>query len=123
MDGITDLMDMSLSNLWEMVKDRDAWLLCLQSMGSQRVGHDSVTEQQLEDESFPGGSDGKESAGNVGDSGLIPGLGRSPGEGILHCSCLEDPMDREAWWATVHRVTKSWTWLSNQQFRFHWKMS
>ena len=61
-------------------------------------------QQQLEDEGFPGGSDGIESACNVGDSGLIPGLGRSPGEGNgnpLQYSCLENPMDREAWGATV----------------------
>ena len=48
---------------------------------------------------FPGGSDGKESACNAGDVGLIPGLGRSPGEGngfLLQHSCLENLMDREA---------------------------
>ena len=48
--------------------------------------------------------------------GFIPGLGRSPGEGngnALQYSCLENPMDRGAWQATVHRVTKSWTRLSN----------
>ena len=50
--------------------------------------------------SFPGGSDGKASACNVGDPGLIPGLGRSPGEGSgnpLQYSCLENPMDGGAW--------------------------
>ena len=49
---------------------------------------------------FPGGSDGKAFVYNVGDPGLIPGLGRSLGEGNgnpLHCSCLENPMDGEAW--------------------------
>ena len=49
---------------------------------------------------FPGGSDGKASAYNVGDSGSVPGLGRSPGEGNgnpLQHSCLENPMDGEAW--------------------------
>ena len=59
---------------------------------------------------FPGGSDGKESACNPGDPDSISGLGRSPGEGNgypLQYSCLENPMDRGAWWATVHRVTKS----------------
>ena len=61
---------------------------------------------------FPGGSDGKVSAHNVGDPGSIPGLGRSPGEGNGHpfqYSCLENPMDRGAWQATVHGVAKSWT--------------
>ena len=58
---------------------------------------------------FSGGSDGKQSACNAGGPGLISGLGRSPGEGNgnpLQYSCLENPMDRVAWWATVHGVTK-----------------
>ena len=58
----------------------------------------------------------KASAYSVGDLGLIPGLGRSPGEGNgnpLQYSCLENPMDRGAWQATVHGVAKSQTWLSN----------
>ena len=61
---------------------------------------------------LPYGSDGKESACDAGDLGSIPGSGRSPGEGNgnpLQYSCLENPMDREAWWATVHGVTKSQT--------------
>ena len=55
-------------------------------------------------EGFPGGSDGKESACSVGDLGLIPESGRSPGEGhgnSLQYACLENSMDRGAWWATV----------------------
>ena len=51
-------------------------------------------------------------AGDIRDVGLIPGLERSPGGepgNPLQCSCLENPMDRGAWWATVHRVVKSWT--------------
>ena len=65
-----------------------------------------------QDSGFPGGSDGKESACNAGDLGLIPGLGRSPGEGKgypLQYSFLETPTDRGAWWAAVHGVTKSQT--------------
>ena len=61
---------------------------------------------------FPGGLGGNESACNVGDLGLIPGLERSPGEGNgnpLQCSCLENSMDRGAWRATVHGVAKSQT--------------
>jgi len=52
----------------------------------------------------------------AGDVGSISGLGKSPGEGNsnpLEYSCPGNPMDREAWWATVHGVTKSWTQLSN----------
>ena len=61
---------------------------------------------------FPGGSEVKVSACNAGDLGLIPGLGRSPGEGNsypLQYSCLENPMDGGAWWTTVHGVAKSRT--------------
>ena len=71
---------------------------------------------------FPGGSDSKASAHNVGDPGLIPGLGSSPGEGNgnpLQYSCLENSMDGGAWWARVHGVAKSWTRLSNFTFTFH----
>ena len=53
---------------------------------------------------------------SAGDVGLIPGSGRPPGEGngnLLQYSCLGNPMDRGAWWATVHGVTKSWTQFSN----------
>ena len=62
---------------------------------------------------------GKESAcgaGDTGEVGLIPGSGRSPGEGHgnpLQYSCLENPTDREAWWATDQRVTQSQIGLSN----------
>ena len=59
---------------------------------------------------FSGGSDSKESACNAGHLGSIPGPGRSPGEGnrsSLQCSCLENPMDRGAWWATVLGVAES----------------
>ena len=61
---------------------------------------------------FPGGSDSTESACNAGDLGSIPGSGRSPGEGNgnpLQYSCQGNSMDRGAWWATVHGVTKSQT--------------
>ena len=65
---------------------------------------------------FPGGLEGKESACSVGDLGSIPGLGRSPGRehgNPLQYSCLENPMDREAWRVTVHGVSKSGTQLSD----------
>ena len=63
---------------------------------------------------FPSGSDSKESACNPGELGWIPGWGRSPGGGHgnpLQYSCLENPGDRGAWWATVHGVAKSQTRL------------
>ena len=64
---------------------------------------------------FPGGSDGKEPTWHAGDLGSISGLGRSPGGGNgnpRQCSCLENPMDRGAWQAIVHGVTKCQTQLS-----------
>ena len=89
MDGITDSMEMSLNKLRELVTDREA---------------------------FPGGSDGKASAYNVGYPGSIPGSGRSPGDGNgnpLQYSCLENPTDGRAWLASVHGVAKSQTRLSD----------
>ena len=68
---------------------------------------------------FLGGSDSKESACSAGDMNPIPGLERSPGEGHgypLQHSCLENPMERGAWWAIVHGVTKSQTWLTLSLF-------
>ena len=65
---------------------------------------------------FPSGSDSEESACNVGDLGLIPGLGTFPGEGKgypLQYSGLENSMDRVTWQARVHGVTKSWTQLND----------
>ena len=71
---------------------------------------------------FPGGSEDKESTCNTGDLGLIPGLGRPPGEGDgnpLLYSCLENPMDGGSWKAAVHGVTQSRTRLSDFTFTFH----
>ena len=81
-----------------------------------RALHSKDLIQLPADEGFPGGSDGKESACNMGDPGLIPGLGRSPGEGNgypLQYSCLKNSMDTEAWKATIHGITKSQTQLSD----------
>ena len=72
---------------------------------------------------FPGGSNGKESACNTGDRGSIPGSGRAAGGGIgnpLQYSCLQNSMDREAWWATflgLQRVGHDWA--TNFHFSFH----
>ena len=74
---------------------------------SFRVGFDTAFPG-----GFPGGSDSKESTCNARDMGSIPGLGRFPGGGNgnpLQYSCLENPMDGEAWQAAIHGVTKSKT--------------
>ena len=68
---------------------------------------------------LPGGSGCEEPACSAGDPALIPGSGGAPGGGHgnpLQCSCLEIPVDRGAWWATVHGVAKSQTRLSNSLF-------
>ena len=90
----------------------------LQSMGSQRVRHDWMTNTftfTLHSVfGLPQWFNGKESTCNAGDVGSIPGLERSSGGGHgnpLQYSCLENSMDRGTWQATVHGVTRSWTWL------------
>ena len=75
----------------------------------KRLGRNSSSRKHL---GFPGGSDDKESTCNAGEPGLIPGLGRSPGEGNgnpFQDSCLENSMGRGDWWASVHEFAKSWT--------------
>ena len=89
------------------------WLILLSIMSPRSIHAFTCCRilSALNDD-FPGGSDGKVSAYNVGDLGSIPGLGRSPGEGNgnpLQYSCLENPLDEGAWWATVHGVAKSLT--------------
>ena len=102
------------SNLaWEIPWSEDPG--GLQSMGLQRVRQDLVTEHTAcVNFLFPGGSEVKNLPANAGDLGLIPGSGRSPGEGNgnpLQCSCLENPRDGGAWWAAVYRVAQSRTQL------------
>ena len=73
------------------------------------MGFGLASEKVFFKGNLAGGSEVKASACNTGDLGSIPGLGRSPGEGSgnpLQYSCLENPMDRGAWWATVHGVAK-----------------
>ena len=98
-----------------VVKHRRLWLFKLLLRGF-RVLKLWYLDRLLFPLGFPGGSEVKASACNAGDLGLIPGLGRSPGEGNgdpLQCSCLENPMDGGAWWATDHGVAKSRTRLSD----------
>ena len=86
-------------------------LECSVFQGGCWFGYKAYVRQHL---GFPRGASGNPpvNAEDIRDVGLIPVLGRSPGGGQgnpLQYSCLENPMDRGAWWATVHRVTKSWT--------------
>ena len=96
---------------------------CLQSFpASGESVHFSNMCYLLVHQSFTGGSGCKTSAYNVGDLGLIPGSGRSPGEGNgnpLQYSCLDNPMDTGAWQAAVHGVAKSRTGLSDFTFTFY----
>ena len=132
LEGTTDSMDMSLSKLWETVKGREAWGAAAHRVAKSQTQLSTWTTatawhsqspcsfmtqvSQALPMGFPGGSDHKESACIVGDSGWIPGLGRSPGKGNgypLQYSFLENSMDSGTWWAIVHGVAKSQTQLSN----------
>ena len=81
-------------------------------MGYSPWGHKESDVTERITLTLLGGSDGKESACNAGDLGLVSELKRCPEEGNgypLQYACLENPIDRGAWWVTVHGVTKSWT--------------
>ena len=94
----------------ENAMDRGAWWATVLWVANSQTGLTNTFTL-----GFPVGSDGKESACNAGDLGSIPESRRSPGVGNsnpLQYSCLENSMDRKAWWATVHGVAKSQTLLS-----------
>ena len=102
----------------EKLDDLKTWFILLLGTGIYQLPM-FVLNTQLWARGFSGGSMVKNSPANVGDVGLIPGWGRSPGEGNgnpLQYSCLENPMNRGAWWATVHRVAKNQTWLSARAY-------
>ena len=83
---------------------------------SIQISFPNNLDTTLQNMDLPCSSDGEESACNAGDLGSIPGLGRSPGDGngnSLQYSCLENPMDRGAWQATICGVEKSQTRLSS----------
>ena len=101
LDDIIDSMDMSLSKLREIVKDREASVSAV--LGVTRDSQVALVVRHP-----------LANAGGVGDLGLISGLGRSPGGGHgnpFQYSCLENPMDRGAWQATIHSVAKDLTQL------------
>ena len=110
--GSSSIVSLSLSSLGGFLSSR----------GLNRHFHSEYTQLYsafLSKRDFPGGSDGKASAYNVGEPGSSPGSGRSPGEGNgnpFQYSCLENPMDGGAWQTTVHGVPKNWTQLSNFTF-------
>ena len=104
LDGITDSMDMSLSELRELVMDREAWRAAIHGVTKSRTWLSDWTEL-----GFPGGSTVENLPTNAGDMDSILRLGISPGEGNgnpLQYSCLGNPMEKGGWWASVHTVTK-----------------
>ena len=99
-------MDMSLSKLQEIVKDRETW--CAAVQGVTKSPHGDMTEQTTC--LLNNNKRGKNLPANAGDVDSIPGSGRLPGAGSgnsLQYSCLENPMDRGVWRATVPGTTKS----------------
>ena len=110
--------------MWSNRSQDKGPLYCKIPCLSQGRASDTSSHQQqgsifmiiINNESFPGSSDGKESACSAGDLNLIPGLGRCPGEGNgypLQYSRLKNSRDRAAGQATIHGVPKSWTRLSD----------
>ena len=103
--------------VWDIREDQIPLVLSILAlMFSLMVKSQSYSDMPTLELDFLGSSDCKESACNAGYPGLIPRSIRSPGEGNgnpIHYSCLENSMDRGAWWTTVHGVTNSRTWLSD----------
>ena len=101
------------SNFWVFFFFKPCPLACRILIPNQGL---NLGNEAPGNEGFPGSSVGEESVWNVGDPDSIPGSGRCPGEGNgnpLQYSCLENPMDRGTWQATVHGVSRVRHWLSD----------
>ena len=115
LDGITDSMDVSLSELQELVMDREAWHAAIHGVTKSQTRLSDWTEL-MANMGFSDGSAVKNLPAYARDLSSISGLGRSPGGGNgnpLQYSSLGNPKDRGVWQAIVHGVAKSQTWLSD----------